>query len=55
LEAKAHQPQKHSNNQQKQQRKNEKRNWKKMLWQTKGLQQEDARKDGIESHEEHGT
>jgi hypothetical protein len=26
-----------------------------MLWQTKGLQQEDARKDGIQSHEEHGT
>jgi hypothetical protein len=26
-----------------------------MLWHEKGLQQEDARKDGIKSHEENGT
>jgi len=26
-----------------------------MLWQTKRLQQEDARKDGIQSHEKNGT
>jgi len=26
-----------------------------MLWHEKGLQQEDARKDGIKSHEEDGT